>query len=174
MITIIYYIVSVLAVFLYVISVQFKKKKDILILQLLSSIAYFFVYLFKGALLGSATKIVEQLKDLVFIKYEKENKKIPIIILVIFLSLLTSISIFFYDGVLSLLPLFINILMFISTYFKNPKYMRYIMIVCGFLWGIYNIYAGAYIILIGNFIEIISGTISIIKYKETDEKFNKK
>ena len=172
--TIFYYVVSILAVFLYVTSVQFKKKKDILILQLLSSIGYFLVYLIKGATSGAAVKIIEQLKDLVFIKYEEKNRKIPVIILIIFLGLLIGISIFFYDGVLSLLPLFINILMFVSTYLKNPKYMRYLMLICGALWAIYNIYAGAYVILIGNAIEMVSGLISIIKYKDIDKEFDRK
>ena len=105
-------------------------------------------------------------KRLKTLKIEKHNKKIPIYVLIIFISLLIGVSIYFYDGILSLLPLLINIILFISTYFKNPKYIRYTMLLCGLLWGIYNIYVGAYIICIGNFLEILSATISIIRYKK--------
>ena len=165
-VTIIYYVVSILSIFLYVMSVQFKKKENILLTQIGASTCYLIVYVIKGAWSGVSIEILEELKNLVFIKIEKKNKKIPLFILIIFLSLLVGVSIYFYDGVLSLLPLFINILLFTSTYFKNPKYIRYTMLICGLLWGIYNIYVGAHIICIGNFLEILSATISIIRYKE--------
>ena len=166
LITIIYYIVSVLSIFLYVMSVQFKKKENILITQIGASMCYLTVYIIKGAWSGVSIEILEELKNIIFIKIEKKNKKIPLYILITFILLLVSLSIYFYDGVLSLLPLFINILLFTSTYFKNPKYIRYTMLICGLLWGIYNIYVGAYIICIGNFLEILSATISIIRHKE--------
>ena len=146
---------------------KFKKKENILWTQIGASMCYLIVYVIKGAWSGVSIEILEELKNLVFIKIEKKNKKIPISILIIFLSLLVGVSIYFYDGVLSLLPLFINILLFTSTYFKNPKYIRYTMLIAGLLWGIYNIYVGAYIICIGNFLEIISAIISIIRYKKT-------
>lgn len=165
-VTIIYYIISILSIFLYVMSVQFKKKENILITQIGASICYLIVYVIKGAWSGVAIEVLEELKNCVFIKIEKHNKKIPIYVLIIFISLLIGVSIYFYDGILSLLPLLINILLFTSTYFKNPKYIRYTMLICGLLWGIYNIYVGAYIICIGNFLEILSATISIIRYKK--------
>ena len=166
LVTIIYYVISILSIFLYIMSVQFKKKENILLTQIGASMCYLIVYVIKGAWSGVSIEVLEELKNLVFIKIEKKNKKIPLFILIIFLSLLVAVSIYFYDGVLSLLPLLINIILFTSTYFKNPKYIRYTMLIAGLLWGIYNIYVGAYIICIGNFLEIISATISIIRYKE--------
>ena len=44
------------------------------------------------------------------------------------------------------------------------------MVLCGFLWGCYNLYVGAYIILIGNALEIISAIISIYRFKDIDNK----
>lgn len=166
MIKTIYYIVSILSIFLYVMSVQFKKKEKILYTQIGASMCYLIVYIIKGAYSGVSIELLEELKNIVFIKIEKKYKKIPIYVLIIFISLLIGVSIYFYDGILSLLPLLINILLFTSTYFKNPKYIRYMMLIAGFLWGIYNIYVGAYIICIGNFLEIVSAIISIKRYKE--------
>lgn len=163
---IIYFIVSILSIFLYVMSVQFKKKKHILTTQIGASLCYLTVYVIKRAWSGVFIEILEELKNIIFIKIEKNNKKIPLYILIIFILLLIIVSIIFYDGLLSLLPLLINILLFTSTYFKNPKYIRYTMLIAGLLWGIYNIYIGAYIICVGNVLEILSATISIIRYKE--------
>lgn len=161
----IYYIVSILSIFLYIISVQFKEKKNILIVQILASFCYLIVYIIKGAMSGIFIEIIEEIKNIIFVKYEKNDKKIPLLFLIIFISLLISVSLIFYDGILSLLPLLINIILFISTYLKNPKYIRWVMLLCGGLWGIYNLYVGAYIIVIGNILEIISALISIRRFK---------
>ena len=150
-------------------SVQFKKKKHILTTQIGASFCYLIVYVIKGAWSGVFIEILEELKNIIFIKIEKNNKKIPLYVLIIFILLLVSVSIFFYDGVLSLMPLLINILLFLSTYFKNPKYIRYTMIISGLLWGIYNLYVGAYIICIGNVLEIVSALISIKRHKEKNK-----
>lgn len=127
---------------------------------------YLIEYVIKGAWSGVCIEIIEELKNIIFIKIENQHKKIPIIILITFIILLIIVSIIFYDGILSLVPLLINILLFVSTYLKNPKYIRYTMVVTGLLWGIYNIYVEAYIIFIGNILEIVSALISIKRYKK--------
>lgn len=170
LVTIIYFVVSILSIFLYIMSVQFKKKEHILGTQIGASICYLIVYVIKGAWSGVCVEVLEELKNFIFIKIEKNKKKIPLYVLMTFILLLVSVSIIFYDGPLSLMPLLINILLFVSTYFKNPKYIRYTMIIAAILWGIYNVYVGAYIICIGNILEIISAIISIIRYKEKSKK----
>lgn len=167
LILIIYYIVSLLSIFLYVISVQCKNKKNILIIQTLASFCYLIVYIIKNAWSGVAIEIIEEIKDISFIKIEKKQKKIPPKYLIIFLTLLIAVSIIFFEGPLSLLPLIINIAYFISTYMKNPKYIRIIMLICGFIWISYNIYVKAYILVIGNILEIISAIIALIRYKKS-------
>lgn len=163
---ILYYLVSILSVFLYVASVQYKNKKDILLVQVFASFCYLIVYIIKGAWSGVFVEVLEEMKSIIFMKYAKEDKKIPFVILIIFIFLLVLVSIIFFDGIFSLLPLFINIILFVSSYFKNPKYMRITMLICGALWGIYNISIGAYIIVIGNILEIVSASISLIRFKE--------
>lgn len=169
-VNIIYIVVSILSIFLYILSVQCKEKKNILIVQLLASLSYLIIYVIKGAWSGVGVEVLEESKDVIFIGYEKKDKKIPFIILAIFIILLFIVSFIFYDGPVSLLPLVINIILFVSTYFKNPKWIRYLMVLCGFLWGCYNLYVGAYIILIGNALEIVSAFIAIYRYKDIDNK----
>ena len=113
---------------------------------------------------------LEETKDVVFIGYENKKKKIPLLILILFIISLFVVTFIFYDGYGSILPLVINIILFVSTYFKNPKWIRYVMVLCGFLWGCYNLYVGAYIILIGNALEIVSAFISIYRFKDIDNK----
>lgn len=168
-ITYLYYIISIIGVILFVLSIQFKEKKDILLVQIGASFAYMLSYLLLKAYSGFYIELVEQIKDYFFYNYEKRKQKIPIILLIIFISLLIIISIFTYDGFLSLLPLFINIVYFISTYFKNPKSIRISILLMAFVWIIYNYYVGAYVIIIGNIIEIISALVSLKRFKNVNK-----
>lgn len=161
----VYWIASILSIFFFVISVQFKEKKNILLIQSFASMTYFVVYFILGAYSGCAIELIEQTKDIVFYGYEKDKKEIPVILLIIFITLLIVASIITFDSLVSLLPLIINLAYFISSYFKNPIYIRIVMLVCGFIWLIYNICIGANIIIIGNILEIISAIISLVRYK---------
>jgi len=170
LVNIIYVVVSIASIFLYILSVQFKKKKHILITQIFASLSYLIIYVIKGAWAGVAVEVLEETKDVIFIGYENKKKKIPLLILILFIISLFVVTFIFYDGYGSILPLVINIILFVSTYFKNPKWIRYVMVLCGFLWGCYNLYVGAYIILIGNALEIVSAFISIYRFKDIDNK----
>ena len=164
LVNIIYVVVSIASIFLYILSVQFKKKKHILITQIFASLSYLIIYVIKGAWAGVAIEVLEESKDVVIIGFENKKKKVPVIILALFIISLFVVTFIFYDGYGSLLPLIINIILFVSTYLKNPKWIRYVMVLCGFLWGCYNLYVGAYIILIGNVLEIVSAFIAIYMF----------
>lgn len=166
LITIIYNISSVFAALCFIGSIQFKKKKNILLIQSFSAFFYFITYLIVGAISGCIIQLICQIKNLFFYHYEKKNQNSPLILLIIFLLSLIIVSIFTYNGFYTLLPLIINILYFISSYFKNPKYIRIIVLICGFIWIFYNITVGAYIIIIGNIFEILSAAISLFRYRK--------
>lgn len=163
-------VVSIISIALFLLSVQFKKKKDILIVQTLSSICYMIVYAILGALSGCIIELVEQSKNLVFIGYEKKNKEIPLYALLVFIFMLVIITIFTYDGWNSAIPLAIYILYFLSSYFKNPKHIRITMILCAMIWMVYNYTIGAKLMIIGNVLEIISAIVSLIRYDMRLEK----
>ena len=97
-VNIIYIVVSVLSIFLYILSVQFKKKKHILITQIFASLSYLIIYVIKGAWAGVAVEVLEESKDVIFIGYENKKKKIPLVILVLFIVSLFVVTYIFYDG----------------------------------------------------------------------------
>lgn len=166
----IYIIASILGIIFFIASPLFKKKKDILISQIGAAFCYMIAYIIKGATSAWLIEIIEQIKDLIIIRFERKKKNVPGFILAFFILLLIVVTIIFYDGYYSITPLIINIAYFISTYFKNPKHIRYTMLVCAFLWAFYNYSVGAYIIIVGNVFEVISATYSIVKYKKSQSK----
>lgn len=163
-------VVSILSIILFIMSVQFKKKKDILIVQTLSSIYYMIVYALLGAITGCITELVEQTKNIVFIGYEKKKKEIPLIALIFFIFLLLLITIFTYNGWNSIIPLIIYILYFLSSYLKNPKHIRITMIICAIIWMVYNYSIGAKLMIIGNVLEVVSAIVALNRFKEQPNK----
>lgn len=90
-------------------------------------------------------------------------------LLIVFVFGLVVIAVFTYNGFNTLVPLMINFAYFVSSYFKNPKYIRVVLFICGFMWIYYNISVGAYIIIIGNCFEIVSATISLLRFRENNK-----
>lgn len=164
---ILYYIVSILGVILFILSPLFKKKRDILITQSGAAACYFTIYIMKGAISGWLMEILEELKNIILLTYEKKKKKVPFIIYILLILSLILVAIFAYDGLVSLVPIIINVIYFISSYFKNPQYIRYSILICAFLWIIFNYSIGAYLIIFGNAFEIIFALYSILKYKKS-------
>lgn len=164
-------IAMILGVCLFISSVQFKKKKDILLVQTFASICYAVSYLLNFAYSGFITEIIEQIKDITFYIFEDKNIKIPLFVLIIFIISLILIGIFTYDGNLyTIAPLFINMAYFISSYFKNPKHIRIVVLICGFIWMYYNFSVGTYIFIIGNAFEVISASIALWRYNEKNKR----
>ena len=63
MVTVVYITISILSILLYVLSVQFKKKENILITQIGASLCYLIVYVIKGAWSGVFVEVLEETKD---------------------------------------------------------------------------------------------------------------
>ena len=67
---------------------------------------------------------------------------------------------------LGIIPILATILYTVSTWQNNTKFLRYIFVVCSILFIFYNYVVGAYVALVGNLFEIISGVTSIIRFEK--------
>ena len=59
---------------------------------------------------------------------------------------------------------------FALAYIKKEKYTRLALIICAIIWLIYNYNFSAYIAMIGNTFEIITGFIALHKYNNKEMK----
>lgn len=159
-------ILSLVAVIIFIISVSAPTKKQILLLQTISNIFYSASYFLLNLTTTALMNGVSAIRCFVFYKYTKNTKKIPFIYLTIFISLVIILGIISYQGLVSLVPIIITITYFISTYIKNEKYTRLALIICALIWLIYNYNFSAYIAMIGNTFEIITGFIALQKYNK--------
>ena len=158
-------ILGVLAIICWVGSVQLKKKKDILLSQTVANGIYSIQYALIGAFSASVMNLSSFFRLLIFYLYEKVERKAPKWIMFLFMGLVIFLGFITFNGPLTLIPVFATILYIYSAWQDDLKILRYLYIVAAIFWIYYNFKVGAYIVIIGNVLEIISGITAIIRYK---------
>lgn len=151
---------SILALISYLCSHHQKTKKKILIYQTLSYFCYMVVYLLLHAYTAAAISFLSFLRSIAFQKERKENT----FFLFLLVAALIPIQIVTYDGLYSLFPTITTIIMNYALWQKNMTVLRFFFFANAIGWLSYNIIVGAYIVVFGNVLEIISSTIAIIKF----------
>lgn len=150
-------------VILFVLSIQFKKKKDILLFQEIASLSYSVQYCLIGTYSAAVMDLISAGRCYIFRHHLKRKNCIPFKYLLIFVLLILILGIITFDGFVSTIPVIITLAYFISSYIKDIKALKIIFLLCGIGWFVYNLYVGVYICLIGNIGEIISGSIALYK-----------
>ena len=169
-------IFGLFAILFWTIGIQYKKKEDILELQIYASLCYAIQFFLLKGYTAMIIDLVAVARLITFYYKDKKYNEIDIKWLYIFIGIVIISGIFTYDGLISLLPVIIGIFYTYSTWVKNTKYLRIFYIVCAVLWAVYNIKYFALAAVIGNILEIISGIISMIRFdrKRSKDGKNKK
>ena len=155
---------GIFAFLIFISSVQFKNKKHILLAQLSANILYGILYLFLNIPTTAYMNFISVLRCILFYKYD--NKKVPLWCLIFLLTIIGITSIFTFDGYLSLIPIIITILYTTSTWQNNTKFIRIVFTICSVFWIYYNLSVKAITALFGNIFELVSGIISLIRYRK--------
>lgn len=162
---------GILGFLFFVFSIQLKKKKDILFLQLVSNAFYTISYSLLGAFSAVFIDIISAIRCLIF-AYFDGKKKTPVIYLVILILLSCSVGIFVVKETFDVLPIIISIIYIITTWQDKKIIIELGFIIAAILWLIYNIYVKNYTPMIGNIFEIISGIVAIIRFQKKKEDIN--
>lgn len=161
--------VGFIAILIDIYSIQKKEKKNILKIQIASTTAYAIQYSMLRAYAGVIPDVITIIRNAVFIKIGENKAKSSKIILMIFIVLILILGIFTYDDYFSIIPIVLSIVYTLAAWQNNTKLIRISYIFCAVLWIIYNIHIYAYISLVGNVLGIVSGIISLIRYKEEEK-----
>lgn len=157
-------IIGIVAVCFFISSIQLKNKKDLLFFQLLANIFYAIEYFLLNANVAAFMNITSVIRCIILKNCDQKNKKPPFYLLFILVTIIILLGCFNVKEIIDLIPICIVLLYTISTWQDNMKIIRILFIVASIFWIIYNIYVGAYTILIGNAFELISGIISLIRF----------
>lgn len=167
---IIIHLLGIIAMVIWVSSIQLNKKNRILELQIIASVFYAFHYGLLDGMSAVGVTIVSIIRLITIYVIEKKGKEVPIYVLFIFITMLVIVGIFTYTGPISLLPIIITIIYTYVTWQKNTTVIRLGFFCAGWMWIIYNFNIGSYILMIGNALEVISSGISFLRFDKKKGK----
>ncbi len=154
-------IFSILAFLALIVSICIKERKKSLIVQsincLFEAIYDFIIYAYTGAILS----VINFMRTFLFIKKEKFNKTIYLLILFIFESIIIINCIVTWNGYISLLPTIGSIIRTYCLWQSNMKLVRISGITTGVLYGSYYIYYNSWFMVLGDFILLVTGIYAL-------------
>ncbi len=155
-------IIGGIALIVLIVSFQKNEKKKLLKYQMFSSLLYAIQYVLLGAYTGSLMNLICMVRNFIFNKYE--NKRPPLYLLIIIITLMVGFSTISYEGLISLLPMIAVVLYSIAIWDGNLKKVRIVEIISCLLYIIYNIKVQAYTGLIATVIEMLGAMVAIYRF----------
>lgn len=154
---------SILAFAALIISICIKNRKKSLFVQslncLFEAIYDFIISAYTGAILS----IINFIRTFIFINKDKINKKLYLLVLFIFESIIIANCIFTWNGYISLLPTIGSIIRTYCLWQSNMKLVRISGITTGIFYGIYYIYYQSPLMVLGDLLLLLVGLYSVYK-----------
>ena len=161
--------VGLLAVLLFLLSYQMKKRRDIIITNAISRALYILQYLLLGAfsgavldVLGIISSIVAERKHLRIIRKYLKEIFLSINVVIIIAGLIVA---YLNKSFLDIFPI-IGVLLHTSAFWMNDeKIIRRVSLLGSPFWFVYNFLSSAYGSAIGDILTMVSIIIAMIKYR---------
>ena len=154
-------LIGILAFCLWVLSYYRKSVKDILIFQSAANFTYAVHFFLLGALSGAYLSLVGIAKNIVFLKFK--NKRL---ISVIFIMIYLIVTMIFYEGIYSLLPMCANCVYILFMIKDNKKKLLVGELISCIIWLVYGIFVLSYAGIITEVIAAISAIVQLKKLKK--------
>ena len=168
-------IAGVLAVVFFLICFQLKKRKNIIICNIISRLLYIAQYCLIGHFTGAVMDVAAIPSSAIAGKKEKKfvaKFKIPIIILVnIIIVVVGFLTMFLIEGgnLLGLLSIAGVLFETIALWFNSERLIRILSLFGAPCWFGYNIICGAYASAVGNVLTVISIIVALCRYRSADK-----
>lgn len=156
-------IFSILAFITLIISICIKDRKRSLCVQslncLFEAIYNFIISAFTGAFLS----IINLIRSFLFINKKKFSKRVYLIMLIIFESIIIINCLYTWQGFISLLPTIGSIIRTYCLWQSNMKLVRISGITTGLLYGSYYIYYSSWFMVLGDVVLLVTGIYVLLK-----------
>lgn len=156
-------IFSILAFIALIISICIKERKKSLLVQstncLFEAIYDFIISAYTGAILS----IINFIRTFLFIKKDKFNKTVYIIILFLFESIIIVNCVATWEGYISLLPTIGSMIRTYCLWQSKMKLVRISGITTGVLYGSYYLYYHSWFMVLGDALLLITGICALWK-----------
>jgi len=170
-ITLIYIVSQIITVAYFTIlglSYLLKDRKKILAANFVAHIGQASAMAMLNGYTGSAMAVIMTLRDLTILMQEVKkskgkdiSKKLDLIILVMTVVLIIALTVFTYNGPLSLLSVGATLITTFAVWQKDVKRYKLLGLIAGILWIFYNIFIKS---IMGIILELILVVCSIIGY----------
>ena len=140
-----------------------KKRTSYLTAQMIANFFYGLQFMLLGGYSAGCAALVGIGKNIWFYYYEKKNLKPSIIALVVLESIYITIGVLTFDGLVSLIPIFLSCTYAWAGWQTNLQITRIVGFLASILWVFYDIQVGAYISIFASAIEALACTIGFIK-----------
>ncbi|MBR3161565.1 MAG: YgjV family protein [Bacilli bacterium] len=165
-------IMGALALIFLICSFQNNNKKILLKFQVGSSFMYAMQYLLLGAFTGCLMNIVCMIRNYLFGK--DEDIDITLRWLIVILGTMSLLTMFSYDGVISLLPFFAVFSFTISLWIGNLRIIRIVEAIATILFIIYSIFVYAITGVFAYSFELSTVLFAIYRFDIKNNKKRKK
>ena len=156
---------GILAVVSLLLSFQFKTRKNIILVNIVSRVFYICQYLLLGAFEGAILDFIGMIST--YVSKHKEKlllSKFFIIILVLINVLLVMTGLMLYENIFSLFAILGIVFEVDALWITKEKYIRIFSLLAAPFWLIFNVSALAYGSVVGNILTMISILAAIIRY----------
>lgn len=144
-------------------SFQHNRRGRILLLQILSSCFWVVHFLLLGAFTGSIMNLISVARGSVF--YHRDRKWAGNMIwLYVFMGSFILGAVFTWKNSFSLLPMVAMIISTISTWMKNPRNIRLVMLLSPPCWFTYNLISGSIAGMMTEVIVFSSIIIGVVRF----------
>ncbi len=182
-ITIIYIISQIVTVVYYAIlslSYLLKDRTKILTANFVAHIGQTTAMAMLNGYTGAAMSVIMLFRDVTLLiqetrksKGKEISKKLDVIILIITVILIITLTIFTYDGPLSLLSVIATLVTTFALWQKDVKTYKILGLIAGILWLAYNIFIMSIMGIILELILVICSAVGYIKDIKKEKTINK-
>ena len=158
-------IVGVLGVTTFLLSYQLRKRKDIILVNAISSFLYVLQYILLGAFEGAMIDVLAAISTVAAHNKDKKfiEKNIKTIIIILNISILIA-GLALYKNIFSLFPIAGAILQTSAFWITSEKRIRQVSFLGSPFWLVYNFVSGAYGPTIGSILSLFSIGLAIYRY----------
>ena len=164
-------VIGILAVATFLASYQQKKRKNIVLLNVISRILYILQYCLLGAFSGAVLDVLGAGSSVVASK--KENAWInrhKVLLLVLIDLLIVAVGLLLYENPYSLLPIAGVLLHTSAFWMDDERKIRVVSLTGSPFWFVYNFASRAYGSALGDLLTMASILIAMVRYRRKKEE----
>jgi hypothetical protein len=155
--------VGVCALLIDILSVQRKRRTNILAMQMVASVTWVIHFFLLGAISGAAMNAVGIIRSLSYYKWRGKHRPRRVLYMILALSVI--MAAITWQGALSVLPLAAMIIAATAFWQRGEQVVRILLLVAAPLWFAYNFFSHSYAGMTSDVLALVSLSLALYRYR---------